>query len=82
MAKVLVSMEERLLRRLDRAAKEAGMSRSAFLSRVLIRALGNDMGPGRSKKVRAALTRLDRLFAEHATAGDPTEIVREMRDAR
>ena len=34
MAKVLVSFDEKLLKRIDRAAKAGGESRSAFLARL------------------------------------------------
>ena len=82
MAKVLVSMDDKLLARLDRAARRLGLSRSAYLARLVTRDLGEDSGPGRDPAVRAALTAIDRLFAENPSPGDPTEIIRKMRDSR
>jgi metal-responsive CopG/Arc/MetJ family transcriptional regulator len=82
MAKVLVSMDEKLLARLDRAARRLGLSRSAYLARLVTRDLGEDVGPGRDPAVRKALASIDRLFAENPSSGDPTEIIRKMRDSR
>ncbi|HVR89358.1 MAG TPA: ribbon-helix-helix protein, CopG family [Candidatus Limnocylindria bacterium] len=82
MAKILVSMDERLVARVDRAARRLGVSRSAYLARLAARDLGAEHGPGRDPQVREALASLDRLFAENPTSGDVTEIIREMRDSR
>jgi len=82
MAKVLVSMDEKLLARLDRAARRLGLSRSAYLARLVTRDLGEEAGPGRDPAVRKALTAIDRLFAENPSSGDPAEIIRKMRDSR
>src|SRR5687768_14886878 len=60
--KVLVSLDDRLLRRIDRAAKERGLSRSAYLAELAERDLGLARGPGAGKPARAALRRLDRIF--------------------
>jgi hypothetical protein len=81
MAKVLVSIDERLLRRVDRAARAAGESRSGYLSRLAEADAAGRSGPGRTPAARAALRRLDRLF-EDAPAGDSTEAVRAARDTR
>lgn len=82
MSKILVSMDEKLLARLDRAARRLGLSRSAYLARLLIRDFGEATGPGRDPAARKALAAIDRLFAENPTPGDPTEIIRKMRDSR
>jgi metal-responsive CopG/Arc/MetJ family transcriptional regulator len=82
MAKILVSIEERLLARLDRAARRLGVTRSAYLSRLAEKELGAERGPGRDPKVRQAVADLKRLFAENPTPGDPTKIIRSMRDSR
>ena len=81
-SKVLVSMDEKLLARLDRAARRLGLSRSAYLSRLVARDLGDVTGPGRDPAVRTALAAIDRLFAENASPGDPAKIIRKMRDSR
>jgi len=80
--KVLVSMDDKLLARVDRAARRLGLSRSAYLTRLAAKDLGDAHGPGRDPKVREALAALDRLFAENPTPGDVTAIIRKMRDSR
>ena len=75
-------MDEKLLARLDRAARRLGLSRSAYLARLVTRDLGEDVGPGRDPAVRKALASIDGLFAENPSSGDPTEIIRKMRDSR
>lgn len=82
MSKILVSMDDKLLARVDRAARRLGLSRSAYLARLAARDTGAEHGPGRDPKVREALAALDRLFAENPTPGDVTAIIREMRDSR
>ena len=81
MTKVLVSIDDRLLRRIDRAASASGKSRSAYLSQLAEDAAARGSGPGRTAAARAALRRLDRLFAA-APAGDSTAAIRAARDAR
>lgn len=81
MAKVLISLDDRLLRRIDRTASAAGLSRSAYLARLAEGDLARGVGPGRSPAARAALRKLDRLFAD-APAGDSTAAIRAERDAR
>jgi hypothetical protein len=81
MAKVLVSFNDRLLRRIDRAARGRGESRSAYLSRLAEEDAARASGPGRSPGARAAFRSLDRLFAS-APAGDSTAAIRAARDAR
>ena len=81
MAKVLVSIDDRLLRRIDRAARASGKSRSAYLSGLAEGAAASGSGPGKTTAARAALRRLDRLFAS-APAGDSTAAIRAARDAR
>ncbi len=81
MAKVLVSFDDKLLRRIDRAAKASGKSRSAYLSDLAESGAARGGGPGRSSSVRAALRRLDRLF-DDSPAEDSTEAIRAERDAR
>jgi hypothetical protein len=81
MKKVLLSIDDRLLRQIDGAAQALGLSRSAYLSRLAARELGT-ASPGRNAKVRRALARLDRLSAENGTPVDPTAFIRRERDAR
>jgi hypothetical protein len=81
MAKVLVSFDDKLLRRIDRAAKASGKSRSAYLSDLAESEAARGMGPGRTSSARAALGRLDRLF-DGSLAEDSTDAIRAERDAR
>lgn len=83
MTKVLVSLDDALLRRIDRAAQERGLSRSAYLAQIAAAALGEAQGPGASARSRAAMQRLDELFARHPTPDeDSTDAIRAERDAR
>jgi hypothetical protein len=81
MAKVLVSFDDKLLRRIDRAAKVSGKSRSAYLSDLAESEAARGKGPGMTSSSRAALRRLDRLF-EGSSAEDSTDAIRAERDAR
>lgn len=80
MAKVLISLDERLLRRIDRAAAAKGLSRSAYLAELAERETASEIGPGADPKVRAALRKLDKLFAG-TPPGDSTALIREDRDS-
>lgn len=75
-------MDEKLLARVDRAARRLGLTRSAYLATLVSRDLGTEHGPGRDPKVREAIAGLHRLFTENPTPGDVTAIIREMRDSR
>jgi len=80
--KILVSMDEKLVARVDREARRLGLTRSSYLARLAEREVGEPKGPGADPKVHQALRNLDRLFAENPHPGDITEIVRRMRDSR
>lgn len=81
MAKVLVSLNDALLRRVDRIAKARGLSRSAYLAELAERDAARCGGPGASRAARRALGRLDRLFAG-GPVEDSTVAIRSERDAR
>jgi metal-responsive CopG/Arc/MetJ family transcriptional regulator len=81
MAKVLVSLDEALLRRIDRVARARGLSRSAYLAEVAQRDVARELSPGKTPEVQRALSRLDSVL-EGATSGDSTEFIRAERDAR
>lgn len=81
MSKVLVSVNDRLLKRIDRAASSRGLTRSSYLAQLAESDLARREGPGRMPATRAALRKLDRLFAR-SPAGDSTEAVRAARDTR
>jgi predicted transcriptional regulator len=81
MAKVLVSLDDALLRRVDRIAKSRGLSRSGYLAELAERDAARSEGPGTSRAVRRALARLDALF-ENGPSEDSTTAIRAERDAR
>ncbi len=81
MAKVLVSLNDALLRRIDRIAKARGLSRSAYLAELAERDAARSGGPGASRAARRALSRLDQLFAG-GPVDDSTVVIRAERDAR
>lgn len=84
MGKVLVSIDDRLLERLDGEARKRGQSRSALLSELAAKELGLAKGPGVSPEVGEAMRRMEALFrnATYADDRDSTVIIREMRDSR
>jgi hypothetical protein len=79
--KVLVSFDESLLRRIDRAARSRGLTRSAYLARLAESDAARESGPGATPTAQAALRDLDQLFAD-APAGESTAAIRAARDAR
>jgi metal-responsive CopG/Arc/MetJ family transcriptional regulator len=81
MTKVLISLNEALLRRVDRIAKTRGLSRSAYLAEIARQDVMRAEGPGTSRTARKALGRLDALFAA-APVEDSTSAIRAERDAR
>jgi hypothetical protein len=81
MTKVLVSFDEKLLKRIDRAAHASGQTRSGYLAWLAETQIGRGAGPGKTPGARRAMKSLDRLFAD-APSGDSTEAVRAERDAR
>lgn len=80
MTKVLVSLDDALLRRIDRLARARGLSRSAYLAQLAEQDAVRS-GPGASRAARRAFSRLDELFAA-APAEDSTQAIRAERDAR
>jgi hypothetical protein len=81
MAKVLVSLNDALLRRIDRIAKARGISRSADLAALAERDIAAAGGPGATPAVRRALRRLDGIFGD-GPAEDSRLAIRAERDAR
>jgi hypothetical protein len=81
MAKVLVSFDEQLLKRIDRAAGASGRTRSGYLAGLVEAEIGRGSGPGNSPGARRALKALDRIFVA-SPAGDSTAAVRADRDSR
>jgi metal-responsive CopG/Arc/MetJ family transcriptional regulator len=79
MAKVLVTIEDRLLARLDKAARARGMNRSAFISELVTRSLPS---PADRARAQQALKRIRRIARKYGTPPDVTETIRQQRDAR
>ena len=84
MTKILVSMDDKLLGRVDRSARRLGLSRSAYLARLAERELGAESGPGRDPAVHRALKDVDRIVHRNPppTGFDLTDSIRKMRDSR
>lgn len=61
--RVLISIDERLLQRIDRHCERLGMSRSAYLAQVASATLAAGDGPGLAPAARAALRTIDELLA-------------------
>jgi hypothetical protein len=81
MAKVLISLDDRLLERIDREAGARRLSRSALLAELAAKGLGEPIGPGAGREVGEALATLRELFRDVRDV-DSTQIIREQRDAR
>jgi hypothetical protein len=81
-AKVLITLEDSLLRRIDRSTRERGLTRSAYVAQLARRDLEQEVGPGADPGVHAALARLRELFAHAGGGGDSTAIIRSERDKR
>ncbi len=82
MTKILISMDDRLVERLDREAAALGISRSALIARLTASALGEPIGPGAHPEVHAALDKLEAMGRDIHDTVDSTEIIRQMRDSR
>jgi hypothetical protein len=79
-AKVLISIEDGLLRRIDRAARTQGRTRSALIAEMAERTLDRG-GPGLRAEARQAMRQLDDLFS-HAPAGSAVAELRAEREGR
>jgi len=64
--RVLISVDDRLLDRIDDACARSGSTRSAYLARLADADLSGRTGPGADPRARAALAEIDRLL----TSGD------------
>jgi hypothetical protein len=80
--KVLLSLDEQLLRRIDADAARRGLSRSGYIAMLARRELDAHQGPGATPQARAALRRLDRIFAGAPREPDSTRAIRVERDGR
>lgn len=62
--RVLISIDERLLARIDQACARNGLKRSTYLAQLAERELIAAAGPGATPTSRAALSALDDLLRE------------------
>lgn len=76
-----MSLDEALLRRIDRVARARGLSRSSYLAEIAGRDVARELGPGKTAAAQRALERLDTLVGTTAP-GESTELVRAGRDTR
>jgi metal-responsive CopG/Arc/MetJ family transcriptional regulator len=65
--RVLISIDERLLARVDEARARIGMTRSAYLAQLASREVEAAAGPGAMPTARAALAALDGLLRDVRT---------------
>lgn len=82
MSKVLVTLADDLLKRVDRVASSRGMTRSAYLSELAESGLRRQGGQGTSERARRALAKLDHLMEAPTPGADSTQMIRAERDAR
>ncbi len=61
--RVLISIGDELLARIDEACRRLGMTRSGYLAQLADATLLGTTGPGADPAVRAALAEIDALFA-------------------
>lgn len=81
MVKVLVSLDQHLIERLDVEAAQRGLSRDALLAQLVAKDLGMPLGLGAQPEVQRALGALDTLPWNRA-AEDSTRAIRAERDAQ
>jgi hypothetical protein len=81
MAKVLVSLDPLLLRRIDQEAAKRRVTRSRLIADFAARGLGERAGPGADPAVHRAIDRARRLFRGQG-GPDSTALIRADRDSR
>jgi hypothetical protein len=80
-AKVMISMPDDLLDRLDLRAKEAGETRSGFLQRLTERELeGGERG--RRAEAKRLMAKIEGTFTDNEPPFDAARLIREDRDSR
>ncbi|MDQ3725078.1 MAG: type II toxin-antitoxin system HicB family antitoxin [Actinomycetota bacterium] len=81
MAKVMISIPDQLLERLDARAKAAGETRSGFLQRLAEREL-EERERQRQAEVKRLMKEIEGTFTEDEPRLDVTRLIREDRDSR
>lgn len=79
-AKVMISIPDRLLERLDARAKSIGESRSGFLQRLAERELDR-ADIGRRKEIERLLAEIDALGPGENAHVDAAQLIREDRES-
>ena len=80
-AKVMISIPDKLLERLDLRAKEVGNSRSGLLQSLAEREL-EDQEQGRRQEVKRLMGQIESTFTEDEPYFDVAQLIREDRDSR
>ncbi len=80
-AKVMISIPDDLLDRLDLRAKEVGQSRSGLLQHLAEREL-EDQERGRRKEVKRLMGEIEGTFTDDEPHVDVAQLIREDRDSR
>lgn len=62
--RVLISIDERLLTRIDQAVASRGLTRSGYLAQLASADLEGSRGPGADARVAASLRAADDVFHE------------------
>ena len=62
--RVLISIDERLLSRIDQSVARRGLTRSGYLAQLASADLEAESGPGRAPGSAAALRRIGEVFEE------------------
>lgn len=82
MAKVLLSISDAVLARVDEVAKNRRMSRSAFIQELAEREVGETQAE-REARIDRAIESLRAMARRYGTGeGDSTQQIREERDSR
>jgi metal-responsive CopG/Arc/MetJ family transcriptional regulator len=68
-AKVMISMPDELLEKVDRHARKAGTTRSGWLREIAEHAIAND-AEARAERIREALARMTAWGGHEATGAD------------
>jgi len=80
-AKVMISIPDKLLERLDARAKAAGETRSGLLQRLAERELA-DQEQRRRAEVKRLMGEIEGTFTADEPSFDVTRLIREDRDSR
>jgi metal-responsive CopG/Arc/MetJ family transcriptional regulator len=80
-AKVMISIPDQLLTRVDARAKSSGETRSGFLQRLAERELEDDDRRRRAEAMRL-MRQIEATFTDEEPRIDAAQLIREDRDSR